>query len=57
MRRSHIIATAALVLAVAGFATSRHFRTTLLILCPEKDISQRHPLLSKMTRCLKNMAT
>lgn len=25
MRRSHIIATAALVLAVAGFATSRHF--------------------------------
>lgn len=25
MKRSHIIATAALVLAVAGFATSRHF--------------------------------
>lgn len=25
MKRSHIIGTAALVLAVAGFATSRHF--------------------------------
>lgn len=45
MKRSHIIATAALVLAVAGFATSRHFSDH------SPDISVRERISANSNRC------